>query len=229
LSLPIYLFWKSLLEEPSRFVDRINSVALSTEEWLCQREIFRGRTAADNFDIGFSTFYLNRTNRSGVLNGGMIGGLSQSSAYGIDARFNRAELSARVERIARNAARIEITNQDATSLIGQIEALYGEGVFLYIDPPYYKKGRDLYYDFYKEKDHLDLRNAIGSLPDYVPWIVSYDNVPEIAQLYADYNSIEYDLNYSVKNGRIGRELMFFSDGTFPIAVSDAGLGDRRVA
>lgn len=212
LSRPVYLFWRAVLEQPEAFCRRIWEVELSVDEWKRQREVFRAANDAEAFEIGFATFYLNRTNRSGVLNGGMIGGYAQAGADGLSARFNRAELTARVQRLARQAGRIEVTNLDALQLLaGYRQSKPGQSVLLYIDPPYFAKGRDLYYDYYRPEDHAALRDAVDSLPAQVNWVVSYDNVPEIRALYGRRRRIEYDLSYSVRNGRSGREVMFFSD------------------
>ena len=210
LSTPIYAFWRAILDEPERFQDRILRVELTTEEWLNQRRIFQEADGDISFDVGFATFFLNRTNHSGVLNAGMIGGLRQQSAYGLDARFNRQELAARVKRIARSRSKITALNLDAAELIGNVQTISGDRrPLLYIDPPYYRKGRDLYYDYYKPDDHRALRDVILQLQPTIPWVVSYDNEPEIVDLYRDNRAIKYNLSYSVPNGRMGNEIMFF--------------------
>lgn len=224
LSTPVYAFWRALLDCPDRFQQAILGTDLSVQEWKRQRAVFQEAAGSISFELGFATFFLNRTNHSGVLNGGMIGGHAQSSAYGLDARFNREELAARVKRIARNRSKIEVFNLDATHLILHVEEIAGcRNPLVYIDPPYYRKGRDLYYDFYKPEDHSDLRNAVANLGTDIRWVVSYDNEPEIVGLYRNYKALEYNLNYSVRNGRVGREIMFFSDGLVSPTLSEGGL------
>lgn len=215
LSLPIFAFWHSVLNETQSFCDLILDVKIDREEWERQRYIFLQQNEDDVLRLGFATFFLNRTNHSGVLNGGMIGGKAQMSAYGIDARFNRQELVARVRRLEKFKSRIQLCRQDAASFIRCFDSSSKNRSFLYIDPPYYVKGRDLYYDFYGADDHEILRDAISARGDEITWAVSYDNVPEISELYKRYRSIEYDLGYSVRNGGRGREIMFFSDNLSP--------------
>lgn len=230
LSYPIYCFWRALLDNPEKFKARIRDVALSVDEWTHQRDVFRAQDTADPFELGFAAFYLNRTNRSGVLNGGMIGGYAQTSKYGLDARFNRDELAARVERLARNRDNIEVHNLDANNFIQNIPQLASSSKSLvYIDPPYYKKGRDLYYDFYLEKDHAILRDAITSLGDNINWVVSYDNEPEIVELYSRFRALFYNLGYSVRNGRVGREAMFFCDRLEIPELYEGGLEEISAA
>jgi DNA adenine methylase len=209
LSTPIYAFWRAMLDHPDRFIERIQKVDLTTKEWLKQRQIFLDPVNGTSFEIGFATFYLNRTNHSGVLNAGMIGGHAQKSAYGLDARFNRQELAARVRRIARCRSKITVMNLDASELIANVQQISENNrPLLYIDPPYYRKGRDLYYDYYNPGDHSKLRDAIVRLDPQVLWVVSYDAEAEILALYRGFQSFRYDLSYSARNGRVGNEVMF---------------------
>jgi DNA adenine methylase len=224
LSEPIYLFWRAVIDEPEWFQERIKSASLSTSEWERQRSIFRGDISAPDREKGFAAFYLNRTNHSGVLNGGMIGGYGQNGKYGIGARFNKDELQSRIARIAKQRSKITITNFDALDMINNLQDSCGDPEpILYIDPPYYDKGRDLYYDFYEDSDHCDLCLAVRSLQPTVPWVVSYDNVKPICDLYSEYERRTYNLSYSVKNGRTGKEAMFFSPCLTPSPLAEGGL------
>jgi DNA adenine methylase len=224
LSAPVYAFWRALLDEPERFRQRILQINLTTKEWLNQRRIFQEHGGAPSFEIGFATFFLNRTNHSGVLNGGMIGGHAQKSTYGLDARFNRHELAARIKRIARCRSKITVLNLDAAKLIENVQEIAGSArPLLYIDPPYYRKGRDLYYDYYKSEDHNNLRDTVAQLNADVPWVVSYDAEPEIFALYQGYQMLKYDLSYSVRNGRVGNEVMFLSKSVVPPRLADGGF------
>lgn len=226
LSAPIYAFWHALLKNGDRFCDQIAKVGLSVEEWERQRHIFREVNDASSFDLGFAAFYLNRTNHSGVMNGGMVGGYAQSSRYNLDARFNRDELVARVRRVMRYRDRIAVHQLDAQSLLTNLSEVAGvSDPLVYIDPPYYRKGRDLYYNFYRPSDHSGLRDAVIALGKDVRWVVSYDNEPDIVSLYNGQASIFYDLNYSVRNGKSGREVMFFSNNLQAPLLHEGGLAD----
>jgi len=224
LSRPIYAFWRTLLDDPHGFQAKIASVDLTVDEWLRQRETFRRPEEVSNAELGFSAFYLNRTNRSGVLNGGIIGGYAQNATHNIGARFNREELAMRVRRISKYASKINLFNMDARELLAGTPGIVGSGKsIVYIDPPYFHKGRDLYYDFYKADDHKALGVSLSSIPPSVPWVISYDDEPTIYDIYSSYRSRRYSLNYSVKNGRVGGEVMFFSDGLTIPALSTGGL------
>lgn len=212
LNPPIFAFWKSVLDDNERFCEAIHNADLSLEEWQRQRAIFRDERTS-GFGLGFSAFYLNRTNHSGVLNGGVIGGKAQLSEFGIDARFNKAELIRRVKRLQRYTDTIIVCNEDAGSLLENLDRFGNlDDIFVYADPPYVHKGPDLYYDFFKRADHERLAEIICALPDTVAWAVSYDDHPLVQELYGSYKSARYSLSYSVKNGRQGTEVIFFSRG-----------------
>ena len=214
----IYALWRALLERTDEFVDLVKTVPLSVAEWRRQREIYSAGRQASLLRFGFATFYLNRCNRSGVIaSGGPIGGLEQDGPWKIDARFNRNDLVQRIERVASYARRIEVTNLDATEfLLAIVNGLDTPSrVFAYLDPPYFAKAEDLYLNYYKADDHRFVAKFIrAELP--IPWLLSYDDVPEIRRLYAGYRTVPLALNYSAKSSRKGSELLILKPGlAFP--------------
>ncbi|MBO6526000.1 DNA adenine methylase [Erythrobacter sp.] len=212
LSPSIHCFWNSSLGETERFCDDINAAKLTVEEWDRQKLIFeneRRSSSPDQYALGFATFFLNRTNRSGILNGGIIGGRSQESEWGIDARFNRADLIDRIRLIASMNDRISVTSYDALKLVKQLRKKNCFRTLMYLDPPYYEKGRQLYLDYYREDDHRKLAKAVQKDDQPFNWIVSYDNVQAIKSLYGNSRSFEYNIHYSARSASVGSEIIFF--------------------
>jgi DNA adenine methylase len=162
-------------------------------------------------DVGFATFFLNRTNRSGILNGGIIGGRDQIGLWKIDARYNAPELVARVQAIANLRSRVELTNLDALTLLNEGREKWKNRTLIYMDPPYYTKGRELYYDFYVHEDHAAVAAYVQEFVTGPKWIVSYDNVPAISDMYAARRRSIYSIGYSARSSRRGSEIMFFCD------------------
>ena len=113
ISPQVFAFWTSVLSDTDELCRRIRDVPLSVEEWDHQKEIFRRPESASTIELGVACFYLNRTNRSGILNGGLIGGRNQEGKWRMDARFNRDDLIHRITKIAYCAGRIEVTCADA--------------------------------------------------------------------------------------------------------------------
>lgn len=205
----IYAFWYSVLNETEALCRKISDTPVNMDMWQAQREIQTRKQDAELLELGFSTFFLNRTNRSGILSGGVIGGKNQDGNFKIDARFNKEDLIERIESVAEYADRIELTSMDAVELIKKIRKP-AEKSFCYLDPPYYVKGRDLYLNYYNDDDHRDIAKAIKKYKG--KWIISYDAVPFISELYKNYKQKEYYLSYSAGNPAKGREIMVYSNG-----------------
>jgi DNA adenine methylase len=227
LNRSLVAFWTVLLERTDDLCKRVDSVRVNTDEFARQRAI-QDAIDPDELDLAFSTFFLNRTSRSGIIGGGIIGGHNQGGTWKIDARFNRKDLIRRIERIARFKSRITVTGHDAAHYLQhELRELDGESVIVYLDPPYYVKGSGLYQDFYNHADHEEIAALVSGLD--VPWLVSYDAAPEIEGLYSGFEHIRYDLNYSAGVKHFGRECMFFSPKlNVPSVESSANVPARVV-
>jgi len=205
----IYAFWHCVLNETDALCRLIEDTPVNMDVWNVQREVQTHKQEAELLELGFSTFFLNRTNRSGILKGGVIGGKNQEGKFKIDARYNKKALIDRIESVAEYTDRIVLTSKDAVELIGNIRKP-SEKTFCYLDPPYYIKGRDLYLNYYTDADHKDIAKAIKKYKG--KWIISYDAVDFIKDLYRDYRQKEYFLSYSAGNPSKGKEIMVYSDG-----------------
>ena len=213
----IYAFWHSVLYNTLELCDKIYNCNITIDEWRRQKEIQLKKSHANLFDLGFSTFFLNRTNRSGIINGGPIGGFAQSGEYCLDCRFNKEDLINRIMTIASKKKQIRLYTKDSIRLV---DILFHRGhltkkSLLYFDPPYYLKGPSLYMNHYTHKDHLYVRDAIGNI-QFGSWIVSYDPTDEIKNLYSDYRRLEYNLTHTAHSAKNGKEILFFCDNILNI-------------
>ncbi|MDI3319498.1 DNA adenine methylase [Pinibacter soli] len=202
----VFAFWYSVLNNTEEFCDLILKTNITTKVWKRQKEIQKQKDSTNLLELGFSTFFLNRTNRSGIIKAGVIGGNAQDGNYKIDARFNKEELIRRIRRIAAYKERIELFNLDAIELITTISNYLPEKTLIYFDPPYYVKGKDLYVNHYKHEDHVLVSEMVNGITEH-KWIVSYDNAPEINKIYKRNKKFEYTLNYSAVNATSGTEVM----------------------
>lgn len=206
----VHAFWSSITTRGEEFAQRVESVPLTLDEWRMQRAVYqRGPVASvDRFDLGFAFFYLNRTNRSGVLNAGVIGGQGQSGRYKIDARFNREGLASRLRSIFALRDSIEVTSDDGRAVIERHAA--DKNTLLYVDPPYVQMGGSLYLNSFKESDHALLATCLNRNAG-ANWILTYDDVQLIRDLYQDRYLTTFELNYSARNRGKASELMIVSN------------------
>lgn len=206
----IYAFWHSVLNKTNEFCRRIDDAELTIENWLTQKEVQKNKETADLLDLGFSTFFLNRTNRSGIIRGGIIGGINQDGNYKMDCRFNKEELKNRILAIAKHKKKIRLYKKDAIKLIDKIEKeAVNENVIFYFDPPYYLKAESLYMNHYQYNNHKSVSDRISKIRN-ISWVVSYDNHPNIQELYKSFDLKEYSFNHSAYHSRVGQEVLFFS-------------------
>lgn len=206
----VYACWKAMLSDPDQFCRRISRASLTVEAWKRHRDIVRHPDEHDVSDLGFSTFFLNRCNRSGVLTGGVIGGLSQHGRWRIDARFPRNVLIQRIEAVAKRRSQIRLSNLDAEEFLRHGVNAFAPETIVYCDPPYYQRSKRLYLNWYSPADHIRLARVIQR---HVRrrWVVSYDGHPDILALYRKRRAFQYALQYSAIRSYSGTEVFVFSD------------------
>jgi DNA adenine methylase len=207
----IYCFWKAILNHTSEFTSLIRETRVSVAQWRKQQKVFVNFTKHSTLEIGFATFYLNRCNHSGVLNGGPIGGIDQTGEYKINARYNKAELQSRIEKISLYRDRIIVKNLDGVAFLDWVfkeRKVDPDKSLVYMDPPYFEKAASLYDVYFHDSDHQKLAKYLAQTHKF-RWIVSYDDSALVRKLYKDRLNILL-MRYSVKTVRIGRELVISS-------------------
>ncbi|MBA4241437.1 MAG: DNA methyltransferase [Sphingobacteriaceae bacterium] len=209
----IFGFWDSVLNNTEGLCKLIKDTPVTVANWDKQKKIQKEKENNSLLKVGFSTFFLNRTNRSGILKAGMIGGKDQTGEWKIDARYNKKDLISRIERIAQYRDNIDLHNEDAVKLVKRLRKKLPQKTLFYFDPPYYVKGKDLYLNYYGADDHQDIADEISKV-EKQKWIVTYDNVSPIRDLYDKYRQVKYSLNYSAAKAAKGEEVMIFSDNIF---------------
>lgn len=212
----VYNFWKAITTNTEEFLRVLNQTPITIEEWYRQKTILDNPMNHSDIEHGFAAFFLNRTNRSGILKGGVIGGKNQDGNYKLDARFHKENLSKRIEKIGDFSDRIKVYNLDALDLLNKVDTMLPNDSLIYLDPPYYVKGQGLYRNFYTHEDHVQIRKALDNVK--TKWIVSYDNCNEIKDIYLGYRQEDYELNYSAYYKMKGSEVMIYCDNLKKVKV-----------
>ncbi|MBF0268048.1 MAG: DNA adenine methylase [Alphaproteobacteria bacterium] len=205
----IYAFWKSALFETDKFCRLIERTPICIDEWHKQKAVWIQGDVENFLALGFSAYFLNRTNRSGIIEGaGPIGGYAQSGTWKIDVRLNKEAQIKNFKMLSRYSDQISVSNLDALDFFRRTVAI--NSALIYLDPPYYVKGHKLYKNFYEPEDHIKIAKELARRRK-VKWVVSYDDVREIREAYRSFTPIVYSLNYSAGEKTIGSEVIFLSD------------------
>jgi len=214
LDFRVFAFWDAVINRNDEFCSQILRTPVTMEERQLQKWIFESPQEYAPFFVGFATFFLNRTNRSGILGGGAIGGNDQDGQYDIKSRFTKPELVKRIQRLGRYRDRISLYNMDAVDFMEQHLVQLNGNILTYLDPPYFTKGKSLYHNYFTFSDHERLAAFLTAELKY-PWVLSYDSVPEIQSLYEKATSHHLDITYSAHSSKVGREVLYFGNCSIP--------------
>jgi len=199
----IFSFWKTLLGETEWFIEKIHSARLDLEEWRFHRSVCVNPNGYSLREVGFSTFYMNRCNRSGVLSGGPIGGYEQNGEWHLDVRFSKQTMIERINEVTRLKERIILSNDDAVIFLRK-NLPKGNGrknTFVYLDPPYVVKGQKLYMNAYEKNDHRGIADYMCA-QKMLPWIMSYDDTELTRHLYKNQQIAFLPINYSLQKNAL---------------------------
>ena len=233
----IHCFWEAVTRHTHEFTEMVEAVSVTVDEWRRQRAVYAACDRHSPFEVGFATFFLNRTGRSGIIHsGGPIGGYDQVGVYKIDARFNRTDLVRRIKRIGAYADRIDAVCNDGLCLLRELAAdqTRAEHAVVYLDPPYYNKSHELYLNHFTHDQHEALATFLQNDATFA-WMLTYDNASAIGHLYKEWPQLTFNLRYSTYKSREGLELLIHPQDVMVTAEERAvfppltGLGDAQSA
>jgi DNA adenine methylase len=200
-------FWRAVFHHTEDLARLVESADVTIDAWHAHRELYESRVATrDDLSLGFSTFFLNRTNRSGILNARPIGGLGQTGRWGMDARFNRSTLATRIRTLGHYRNRVTVLEEDGVDVARR---MLGRDRFVYADPPYLVRGSDLYLDTLTWGDHERLAGILSNSDGR--WMVTYDTDPRVHTLYAAQRRASFAIAHTAATPHVGREIAVFGE------------------
>ena len=212
----IFSFWKVAVDNTDFLINRVREVDINIEEWKRQKAIYNDSSSSIE-NLAFATLFLNRTNRSGIIEGGPIGGMEQAGIWDIRARFTKNTIISRLEKIKKYKGKISVRNLDGVELLRQVETSGDKDrYFIFLDPPYFQKGKSLYLNHYKDEDHRRLLKLLEG--SSLKWVMTYDDVSYIQDLYAGFKKDKFTINHSAFEARLGKEVLIFSDNVDKVAI-----------
>lgn len=204
----VHAFWWSCIYKTDELCQKIYDTPVTIDNWrVAKRVMDLPSSDCSEVELGFAAFFLNRTNRSGILKAGVIGGKEQAGKWKLDARYNKLDLIKRIQKIGLFAKYIHVYNQDAVAFLKEMSGTLPDKSLIYLDPPYYVKGSGLYRNYYEHADHVKIKETVSGLKKQ--WLVSYDNVPEIRNIYHQFGQIDYELSYTAQDKKKGSEVMIY--------------------
>jgi DNA adenine methylase len=180
----IYALFKTIKDNPQPLIDRVMGFRPNHEDFFSARQtILDGYKGCDLLEAAWLLLRVNRLAYSGICKANPLGGKNGSRKMLVQ-RWKPENLCKRIRRIHEMGDNIEIYNIDACELIE--EMYWDENAVLFIDPPYFRKGKQLYVNYYEREDHLELSWLLDTLYQGFPCadiILTYDNDEFIEQLY----------------------------------------------
>ncbi len=199
----LFLFWRVLQAKPAELVKKLFWINENKQDGKRLYIKFNGEVKHMNdFDRAVRFFLLNRITFSGLA---QSGGYSEES---FKKRFTKSSIS-RLSQTSSQLKKVSITNRDYEEIVKRP----GRNVFIFLDPPYLSKTKSKLYGergkIHEEFDHVRFAKIMRGCKH--KWLITYDDSPEIRELFSFANIYPWELqygmnNYKQKKAAIGREL-----------------------
>jgi len=200
----ISCLWTALIRYPEDLKEKVLSFTPTVDQFyemkvkLSDVTLKMPRQRKKIVDIGFHKLAIHQISYSGLgtKSGGPLGGVDQKSDYKIDCRWSPAYICKKIDKLHGRFSSVYVhengcTNYDFTDLIKDDSC----DSLIYLDPPYYVKGNELYQCGFTNDDHVRLSEALKETKHR--WVLSYDDCPEIRDMYSWANIDELCVNYSI--------------------------------
>lgn len=179
----IVSLWKAVHESPDELCSRIKSFTPNVDDFYSFQET-DGTDKSLTVENGFKKLALHQMSYSGLgaKAGGPIGGREQRGAYKIDCRYNVPTLTKNIGKLHTLMSRFKDLTIECKPVFSSLESIQRANSIVYLDPPYYVQGGALYANNMNVFEHQELAKRLNAA-EY-EWVLSYDDVEPIRQLYS---------------------------------------------
>jgi len=207
--------WNSILFDFEELEEKILHYQPSVVDFFHFKEVLTRSEESlleeNKVDLSLKKLAIHQMSYSGlgVRAGGPIGGKKQKSSYNISCRWSPKSIIKKFTRLRRTLLEYQISSNKVYCMdYKKIIKKANEHTIMYLDPPYYLKGRDMYACSFNDKDHEELAQALFHTKS--KWILSYDDCEEIKDLYKWTYISDFDAKYYIKTIRNKKEILIFS-------------------
>lgn len=211
----IACLWTAVIKDCAKFKEYVMGFKPTVaafykfkNDLLNLKEIPKDRNSV--IEIGFMKFAIHQISYSGLgtKSGGPLGGADQKSQYKVDCRWSPNYVCKKIDKMFNLLSKFNI-NQNACTNLDFESLIQDKSVqsLLYLDPPYYIKGNDLYQKGFSLDDHQRLADLLRNTPH--KWLLSYDDCEEIRNIYSWAKIDSIDVNYTItatKDKHTGKRL-----------------------
>lgn len=205
----IMSLWWSVMQRPrelKRLATLFEPSVPAFEEFKVQLQAdCRMQRDCDTILNGFMKLAAHQMSYSGFgeMAGGPIGGQGQDTAkYKIGCRWHPENICKKIDYYSALLLRsnVILSCQDFTTLFNGPKV-----AAVYLDPPYFVAGPAAYKHSFSALDHERLADTLKQT--HHKWVLSYDDVPEIRELYSWAKIETIDASYSIVKPKKVSELL----------------------
>lgn len=174
-------------DKPERIADLTENIRPTKENHNYFKNIFQPKT---NIERAARWFFLNRTSYSGIMK-------IDNCYFGYGDKYSMRPENWRRHLIktSEKLQGVELYSKDFKEII----KLAPDNSFLFIDPPYYNRDQDKFYSYSFDKNqHKQLSKLLKKHSKRLNFLITYDNVNDIKEMYQWTNSImDKEWNYMI--------------------------------